>query len=249
MKIKTKVFYGILVLSLILSVAMLGLAGAAEMKHKGHADMEMHHFHELMNHGLEMVTEGSNLAMLAQMKMAPGVDEMTLDHGKKMIKEGKDLITRCLNGPEMTDMMKKHGKDPLMDYTHQLGEAMLKVTDILENMSMEDMSAAGMMAMHHMHIMINHAMEMAAQGSNLVMLGQMRMAGAVDKLTIDHGKEMLDEGRSMVADMMTSKEMMEMHEKGMSPQESPMMAMTHHLAEAATKVIDLLSNMPAVGSK
>lgn len=32
------------------------------------------------------------------------------------------------------------------------------------------------MTMHHMHVMINHAVEMAAEGSNLVMLGQMNMA-------------------------------------------------------------------------
>jgi hypothetical protein len=245
-----RVFGKILILALILSIGMFGVANAKGMKHKGHADMEMHHIHMLMDHGLEMVTEGSNLAMIAQMKMAPGMDKMTLDHGQHMIKVGKELITRCLSGPEMMAMMKKHGKDPLMDYTHQLGEAMLKVADMLEKMSMEDMSAPDMMEMHHMHIMINHAIQMAAQGANLVMLGKMGMAGDIDKLTIDHGKEMLGDGKSMVSDMMGSKEMTEMmHEKGMTVEKSPMMAMTHQLAEAATKVIDLLSNMPSVGYK
>jgi hypothetical protein len=243
-------FIKILVLSLILSVTMFGVASAKEMKHKGHAAMEMHHVHELMDHGLEMVVEGSNLAMLAQMKMAPGLDQMTLQHGQHMIKAGKDLITNCLNGPEMTAMMKKHGKDPLMDYTHQLGEAMLKVADIVEKMSMEDMSSPDMMAMHHMHIMINHGIAMAAQGANLVMLGNMGMAGAIDKMTVDHGKEMLADGKAMVSDMMGGKEMMEMmKEKGMTVEKSPMMAMTHQHAEAAMKVIDLLSNMPSAGSK
>jgi hypothetical protein len=245
-----KVFSKILVLTIILSVTMLGLASAKEMHHKGHAGMEMHHFHMLMDHGLEMVTEGSNLAMLAQMKMAPGMDKMTLDHGQHMIKVGKELITSCLSGPEMMAMMKKHGKDPLMEYTHQLGEAMLKVTDIIEKMSMEDMSAPDMMAMHHMHIMINHALEMAAQGANLVMLGHMGMAAPIDKMTVDHGKEMLADAKSMVSDMMGSKEMMEMmKEKGMTVEKSPMMAMTHQHAEAAMKVIDLLSNMPSASSK
>ncbi len=242
-------FNKILVLAVILCFAMLGLANAEEMKHKGHAAMHMHHFHVLMNHGLEMVAEGSNLAMLAQMKMAQGVDEKMLHHGHHMTKAGKELITRSLNGPEMMAMMKKHGKDPLMDYTHQLGEAMLKVTDIVEKMSMEDMSAPGMMTMHHMHIMINHAIEMAAQGANLIMIGQMGMAGTIDKLTVDHGKEMLADAKSMVSDIMGSKEMMEMMKaKGMTMEKSPMMAMTHQHAEAAMKVIDLLSNMPSAGS-
>jgi hypothetical protein len=39
--------------------------------------------------------------------------------------------------------------------------------------------------------------------------------------------------------------MKEMHAKGTSPEKSPMMGMTHHLAEAVMKVIDLLSKMPA----
>ena len=223
-------------------------APAVEKKHSGHAGMQMHHFHMLMNHGLSMVAEGSNMAMLAQMKMAPGQDAKMLHHGQYMIKEGKELIVRSLNGPEMTAMMKKHAKDPLMDYTHQLGESMLKVADTLEKMSMEDMSAPDMMAMHHMHMMVNHALQMAAEGANLIMLGDMGMAGSVDKLSIDHGKDMLKDAKPMVADMMGGKEMMDMHAKGVT-MENPMMAMSHQHGEAAMKVIDLLSKLPSAVSK
>jgi hypothetical protein len=145
-------------------------------------------------------------------------------------------------------MMKNHGKDPMMDYTHQLGESMLKVADILEKMSMDDMSAPDMMTMHHMHMMINHALQMAADGANLVMLGEMDMAGAVDKMTVEHGKEMMKDAKPMIADIMGGKEMMDMHAKGMT-MENPMMAMSHKHGEAAMKVIDLLSKMPSAGSK
>jgi len=243
-------FFVCLAFVVTLVVGISGFAYGEEMKHEhGGASMGMHHFHMLMNHGLSMVAEGSDMAMIAEMKMAPGVDEKSLQHGQHMIKEGKDLITRALNGPEMTAMMKKHAKDPLMDYTHQLGEAMLKVADILEKMSMEDMSSPDTMAMHHMHMMINHALEMAADGANLIMLGQMGMAGDVDKLSIEHGKAMLNDAKSMVNDMMGSKEMMDMHAKGMTPEKSPMMGMSHKQAEAAMKVIDLLSKMPSASSK
>lgn len=243
-------FFSCLVLTVFLFVGLSSHVFAADMKHeKGGASMEMHHFHLLMNHGLSMVVEGSNIEMLAEMKMAPGVDEMTLHHGKHMIKEGKELITRALSGPEMMAMMKKHGKDPLMDYTHQLGEAMLKVTDMLEKMSMQDMSSPDMMAMHHMHIMINHALQMAADGANLFMLGEMGMAGDVDKLSVEHGNMMMKDAKTMVTDMMESKEMMDMHAKGMTAEKSPMMGMSHHHAEAVMKVIDLLSKMPAESSK
>jgi hypothetical protein len=220
------------------------------MKHKGHdASMHMHHFHMLMNHGMSMIAEGSNMAMLAQMKMAPGVDAKMLHHGKYMMKDGKELITRALNGPEMTAMMKRHAKAPLMDYTHQLGESMLKVADMLEKMSMDDMSAPGMMSMHHMHMMVNHALQMASEGANLIMLGEMGMAGSVDKMSVEHGKDMLKDAKPMVADMMGGKEMMDMHKQGMTLEKSPMMAISHQHGEAAMKVIDLLSKMPSAGSK
>ena len=239
----------IIVLAVILSFAMFGAASAEEIKHKGHdASMHMHHFHMLMDHGMSMIAEGSNMAMLAEMKMASGVDATMLHHGRHMMKEGKELIISALNGPEMTAMMKKHAKDPVMDYTHQLGESMLKVADILEKMSMNDMSAPEMMTMHHMHMMINHAVQMAAEGADLIMLGEMGMAGAVDKMTVEHGKEMMKDAKPMVADMMGSKAMLDMHAKGMT-MENPMMTTTHQLGEASMKVIDLLSKMPSVSTK
>ena len=243
-------FSKILVLAIILSFAGFGSAKAEEMQHmhKGKAAMEMHHFHMLMNHGMSMITEGSNMAMLAQMKMASGVDEKMLHHGHHMMKAGKELIIQALNGPEMTAMMKEHAKSPMMDYTHQLGEAMLKVADLLEKMSTEDMSAPDMMTMHHMHMMVNHALQMASEGSDLIMLGGMGMAGDIDKMTVEHGKEMMNDGKSMVSDMMNGKAMMDMHAKGVT-MENPMMAMSHQHGEAAMKVIDLLSNMPSDSSK
>ncbi|HAM50260.1 MAG TPA: hypothetical protein DCP92_06040, partial [Nitrospiraceae bacterium] len=128
-----------LVVSLFVGISSFSYAEEMKHMHGGGASMEMHHFHMLMNHGLSMVAQGSDMAMIADMKMAPGVDQHALRHGQHMIKEGKDLITRALSGPEMMAMMKMHAKDPVMDYTHQLGEAMITVADMAEKMSMEDM--------------------------------------------------------------------------------------------------------------
>lgn len=245
MKNKTRFLSGAFVLMFVLSLIMFGSANAEEMRHKHgkDADMTMHHMHTMMSHGLVMVTEGSNMVMLGEMKMAPGVDKKTLQHGQHMIKEGKDLITRALSGPEMTAMMKKHAKAPLMEYTHELGEAMLKITDILEKMPMEDMSSPDMMTMHHMHIMINHALGMAAEGSNMVMLGRMGMAKDVDKFSVEHGKMMMKDAHALLNEVFEGKAMKEMHEKGVK-MDNAMMAETHNLGEAAGKVIDLLEKMP-----
>lgn len=234
------------VLMLIVSVS-IGISSHVHAKETKHlhageafmASMEMHHMNMLMSHGLMMIAKGSNMAMLVEIKTASGSDEKMRQHSQHLIKEGKILVTRILNGPEMTVMMQEYAKAPLMDYTHQLGESILNVANILENLSMSDLSSPDLMAMH---ITINHALEMAADGANLIMLGQMGMAGDVDKLSIEHGKAALADSKSMVT------EMMEMHAKGMTPAKSPVMGMSPKQAEAATRVIDLLLKMPAAYS-
>jgi len=220
----------------------MGVFGTAYAKHGGDASMDMHHMHMLMNHGLEMVAEGSNLVMLAKMNMTAALDPMTLEHGQSMIKDGKEVIEHVLKGPEMQAMHKGgHGDDPMMKYTHELGNAELAVVDLLENMSMEGPMTDDMMTMHHMHIMINHALEMAAQGSNMVMLGQMGMS-SMDKYSIEHGKMMLADASSLLKEVMEGKAMMDMHAKGVTGGNA-MMADTHKIGAAAKTVIELLDKM------
>jgi hypothetical protein len=64
MKTKKGLLAAVTALAFMLSI---GLSGTAYAKHGGDASMDMHHLHTLMNHGLEMVAEGSNMVMLAEM--------------------------------------------------------------------------------------------------------------------------------------------------------------------------------------
>jgi len=105
------------------------------------------------------------------------------------------------------------------------------------------------MAMHHQHMMLNHALKMALEGSNLVMLGQMGMAKGVDEVSIDHGKTMMKHARSLYNEIMSGEAMMKMHGEGKSPKDDPAMAYTHELAGAMLKVMDLLDKMPPTGAK
>jgi hypothetical protein len=182
--------------------------------------------------------------MLAEMKMAPSLDQMTLDHGNEMITGGKGMIEDTLGGTEMKSMHNAgHGDDPLMKYTHELGAAMLEYINTVKDMSMEGDMAGDMMAMHHMHILINHAVNMAAEGSNLVMLGEMGMAKGIDKGSVEHGKMMMSDSDKLLTEVMKGNAMKEMHEKGVK-MGNTMMAYTHKLGAAAKKVMDLLSDMP-----
>jgi hypothetical protein len=102
------------------------------------------------------------------------------------------------------------------------------------------------MSMHHQHTMLNHALKMALEGSNLIMLGQMGMAEGVDAISVDHGKTMVKHARSLYNDVMTGKTMMNMHGEGKSPDKDTAMTYTHKLASAQLKVIDMLKMMPTV---
>lgn len=242
---KGKMFLGVMVLALTL-FPLAGTSHAGGGKgHGGDAHMKMHHLHIMMNHGLSMVTEGSNLVMLADMKMVPSLDKLTRDHGKEMIKNGKATIQRSLSGDEMMGMHKAgHGpdKNKSMKYTHDLGEAILKYVGLIEDMKMGSKGDA-MMAMHHQHILINHALEMAAEGSNLDMLGDMKMAGSVDDFSISHGKMMIRSAKTLLAEVTEGKAMTSLHKKGHGPGDDPAMAHTHELIEAALKIISLLGGM------
>jgi hypothetical protein len=211
-------------------------------------NMKMHHQHMLMNHGLSMVTEGSNEIMLAYMDMAPKVDAIAHEHGHNMLNNGKKVINYALSGPEMMKMMKgEHAQTAHMKYTHEIGESMLVVVDLLEKMAKSGSMPADMMAMHHQHMLINHAMDMAAQGANMVMLGKMGMVGGdIDTYSVDHGNMMLNNAQSQLTEVMSGAAMMDMHAKGKTPGGHADMMSTHKLGEAAMKVVHLLNNMPAM---
>jgi hypothetical protein len=207
--------------------------------------MALHHMYIVdMDHGLSMAVQVSNLVMLAEMEMDPQANQQfnqaLKQHGQKMFKEGKDLIQRGLGGPTMEDMMEKKTQgtqSELMKYTHGLGQAMLKVVDILRDMKVSEPTPQRM-TMHHMHIALNHALNMAARGASLIMLGQMEMAPDVDEFAIKHGKEMLSDARDLWEKTMQGEVMKT------KAGDSPKMATTHDLAEAGQRVIDMLSKMP-----
>jgi hypothetical protein len=232
------------------SITLLTVTGAIAAGSKtkgGNADMHLHHMHTMMCHGLTMALQGSNLVMLSEMKMAPGVDEVTLSHGKKMVADGKAMIQGMLSGKHMTKMHKDgHGTSPLMKYTHELGNAMLAAIADIDSMKMEGIGGPDDMKMHHMHIALNHALEMAAEGAGLIMMGQMKMTGGIDRHSVDHGRQMIADARQLWKDVMSGSAMSEMHKAGTTPEASAMMAATHKLSDNEKKVLDLLADMPAV---
>ena len=103
------------------------------------------------------------------------------------------------------------------------------------------------MVMHHMHMMLNEAAGMAARGSNLIMLGQMGMAGKIDELSIEKGKELVAEAKSVMDEVMKGDVMKNMHHDGVTGTNA-MMAYTHKLGDTINTYIELVESMEAVES-
>ncbi len=99
------------------------------------------------------------------------------------------------------------------------------------------------MSMHHMHIMINHALEMATEGSNMIMLGKMDMAKGVDEITVKHGQMMISHAKELIKDVMEGDAMHALHHGGSTPEGDAAMAYTHKLADTASEYIKLLEGM------
>ena len=235
----------ILVLGAMLVISLLVVVPKPmAMDMQGH-EMTSHHQHLMLNHSLGMVLEGHNIVMEGSMGMANEVDAMSVEHGNMMIKNGTALYNEIMTGKDMMGMHHA-GKDPMEDpamaYTHKLAEKQLIVMDLLNKMP--KMEAGTAMAMHHQHIMLNHALKMAVDGSNMVMLGKMGMAGEVDKISVEHGQMMLKNAKGLFNEIMSGGDMMEMHKKGTAPEKDEGMKYTHKLAEAQLQVITLLGEMP-----
>ncbi len=236
---------------ILLALLIVPVVAGSEMMHgkgAGHG-MAMHHQHIMLNHALGMALEGSNLVMLGTMGMAKGVDVVSIEHGNMMMKNGRSLWNEMMSGK---NMMKMHGAgtspddDPMMKFTHQLASAQLKVMEILKKMPGASGGMGHGMTMHHQHTMLNHALKMSLEGSNLIMIGQMGMAPGVDDVSVEHGKTMIKHARSLYNETMSGGSMMEMHGKGMTPGKDASMDYTHKLASAQLKVMDMLKMMPTV---
>jgi hypothetical protein len=226
-----------------------GYAGEMKRVQADSNSMELRHMNTMMAHGLWMVTEGFAMVMLAEMKMVPSVDPATSDHGRRMIRSGKEVIEHFMSGPQMKELHKTgHADDPLMKYSHELGEAIMKATIIMERITTEGAMASGTMSQHHVQLIVSHALSMAAEGYSMASLGQMRMSMPVDKFSIGEGQMMMTEARWLLQNNFEGGSMKEMQKKGLKSG-SGMMAETRKLREAATRVIDLLEKMPSASSK
>lgn len=208
------------------------------------AAMALHHMHTILDQGLIMVMQGANLRMLSCMDMTPCIDQTTWAHAGKMIAEGKNMIKEMLSGSHMREMHEQGGwSDPHMAYTHELGAAVLAVVDDADQMAPGDTALPDRSKMCQIRIALNHALEMAAEGANLVMLGKMTMAGGIDEYSITHGRKMITEARTLWDETIDGQAMKALYAARTTPEASVQMSRIHRMVKDGDKVLVLLVKM------
>jgi hypothetical protein len=182
------------------------------------------------------------------MGMAMGIDDMSLERGNEMMESARQTWNKLMSG-QILSKMHAAGMTPaeagLMRYSHRLAEAQLKVMGLLSGMdALPHTNNAHDMTMHHEHILLNHALKMGLEGSNLIMLGHVGMAKGMDDISVNYGKMMMRQALAVFNEVISGQTLMDLLEEGATPERDPLMAYTHKLADAQLTVVNILSDMP-----
>ncbi|ATX80482.1 hypothetical protein Ga0123461_2076 [Mariprofundus aestuarium] len=174
---------------LIVCLSLLTLSACEFDRHEMHearqnisSTLKMHHLHMLINHALQMATQGADMNIQG------------VEHGPEMLVKASGLIERAMTGPEMARMHKIGAANkPLMKMTHDLADKASLLIEAMKKLSAKSQKKDAIR-------MLNHAVEVAATGSSLIMLGQQGMAGDIDAVMVNHGQMMLGEASGLLHD-------------------------------------------------
>ena len=171
-------------------LSLMGLAGCDFDRHEQHEareqrgkmshTMRMYHLHILINHALQMATQGGDMQLLGSRR------------GPAMLDKAEKLLHRAMSGPEMAALHKQgQANKTAMKVMHDLAGS---TSELINQMRALSKQTENRDALHMLH----HAIEVAATGSSLIMLSQQGMAGDIDLVMVNHGQMMLGEASGLL---------------------------------------------------
>ena len=236
---KTKSLTLIFMLSMSIVLSSLGIVRAETDKNK-----TFHTIHELINHGLNMVMDGSTLIMMNELGLDPTMAETSVEHGQAMIDEGKALIDKAIRGPVMVDMhVKEMGKSKMMEETHHLGELILKAVYSQNIMHPQSEDSVISKKLFIMNVEANHALMMASQGSNMVMIGQDSTDNDLSRFSIKHGQTMMLRARAILQDLLFSPLMKDLEKMDLTPEDQKVFQYTKDRLVTSVDIANILVRM------
>ncbi len=107
----------------------------AEQTDRENTLTEMGVMMRMMDSALCEALEGANLQMFGQMSGKEKINRDLIEHGKAMVKDGKEAILKVLEGSEMKAMHKENEYNKKMMYDlHALGDRMIHVIEEVERL-------------------------------------------------------------------------------------------------------------------
>ena len=227
----------------VLLLLSFPLKASAQFRQPDDDSTRIHRLHVLMNYGLIMFLDGINMKMISNMEMSTLFDARSKDYSQHTMKEGRKAIELALEGEQNEILIEQgFGDHPLMKTTQELGNTMLQLLNILENLQTEKMTPE-LMEIYHMHLLINKGLGNVAQGSNMIMTTLLASIPQIDQYIENHGWTMVKEGTTLIAEVTQSDTYKRIQRITDSSGENPIIAQTRQCADLSLKIADILSRM------
>ena len=218
-----------------------------ELRAEFDKNKDYHSAHMLMNYGLNIIADGSNMIISTNMDIKTTLIQQPIKYGNETIKLGKSFVERALKGPDMVEkhVQKEDDENDMMLATHKLGQLMLQVAyspEIFESDLLKNSERAHNLLV--IQLEANNALMMSAQGSNMVMTGQTGSSEKyINSFFIDQGETMIGNAREVILDLLNGKEMKNFANKKINSSEKELYEYTRKQLINSLEIINLLYQM------
>jgi len=139
----------------------------------------MRHLQLLMVHAADIAAQGSEQILVGR-----------TGQGRKMLLQAAGMLRRAMSGPEMNAMHQGgEGLNSMMRKTHDLGDSMFNLLELMMKSSPEQASARRW---------LDQSLAMAAEGTELVLSGFPNTKNGVRKFTVVQGNQLQADARTML---------------------------------------------------
>ena len=224
---------------------------SAQLRAEFDKNRDYHSAHMLMNYGLNMIADGSNMIISADMDIKTTIAQNPINYGKETIDLGKSLVERALKGPDMVEkhMQNKDAESNMMLATHNLGKLILQASyspEIFESNLLKNSEVAHNLLV--IQLEANNALMMSAQGSNMIMTGQSDLSEKyINRFFIDQGQAMIGNARELIFELLHGEEMKNFANKSLLQPEKELYEYTKKQLINSVDIINLLYQMEFEG--
>ena len=220
---------------------------SADLRAEYDKNKDYHSSHMLINHGLNMIADGSSIIISTDIDIKTSITQEPVDYGNEMIALGKSFVERALKGPHMVEkhVKKKGDASDMMLATHKLGNLILQIEyspGILEMDLLKNSETAHNLLVIQLEAYT--ALMMSSQGSNMLMTGQAGWSEKyLDRFFFDQGRNMMEKAREVIFGLINGEVMKNLAKKELLPAEKKLYEYTKKQLINSLDISNLLIQM------